>query len=167
MHLFSIIQLYIATPPPHAPAYHVIVTEDDAYNARLQPLGYRLELRNGSRFVKALHGYPFDKVFETEKELDEFVAELEDSDQWCLDLDKAGADVDRETGKITPHDGSAPFSVEVATMWGGGRALRRRTDKANAEYIQITSVERPEYGGNWYKVRPPIGDVDDLDLDDL
>lgn len=142
--------------------YDVAMTDsENAINSRLQPLGYQLENRKGGLFVKARFGLPFDRYFETKAELEDFISELLESNQWRLDFSDGGVDVDLKTGLITPHDRRAPYrapySIGVADMWGaasGGR--HRRTDRASADFIQITSVERPPYGGNWYKARPPI-----------
>ncbi len=129
---------------------------EDAYNARLESMGYKFEIRDGGMFVKALYGYPFERRFETEGDLDHFVAGLDEADEWRLHFDSGGVDFDRETGLITPHDGHEPYSVAVATMWGDGGPLRREADRLTAQEIQITSAERPPHGGNWYKVRPQV-----------
>jgi hypothetical protein len=129
----------------------------DDINAKLKPLGY-VYFRSdvGGHHVSALYGHAYNKYFETDDELREFIERVEQSDQWELHHATGAVDVDH-TGTITPDDGSAPYDARTVADGYSGSGPRMKNmpkDAAHAESIFIRTVERPQYGGNWYKQRP-------------
>lgn len=127
-------------------------TEDP--NIRLEPLGYRyVKSDKGGHHVTALYGYAFSKFFESDEDLEGFIQVLEQSDQWELHYETGDVDLDEATDMVIPRDGSEPFNAQLVARGFSnvGPGLNHGRRAIHAAFIHVQSVERPPYGGNWYK----------------
>ena len=118
---------------------------------RLEYKGYEIRKPNGYYLVSRIEWPEKTLRFNTWDDLDQFIDLLDRNTEWLLDLNRGNVDVDRDTGIVTPRDGSEPFHTNVADGWGGLHSIEDHDTRSNyADYLQIKSVERPTYGGAWY-----------------
>ncbi|WP_131829151.1 hypothetical protein [Mycobacterium numidiamassiliense] len=130
-------------PAPHP-------TEHPAhFNARSRPLGYETIVINGSYFIHRSDEPNRMHAFRDVQGLESYIGLLEGTPSWRLDLTHGGVNVDRQTGSVTPHDGSAPFTVHDAQGWSGSRPMNDMV--RNADYLHIYQTAPPPYGGAWHK----------------
>ena len=129
----------------------VATDEAEQFNARSRPLGYETTIINGYYFIHRLDNPDRMRAFREREHLEKFIESLEETPSWRLDLNHGDVDVDRETGIVTPRDGSKPFSVRDAQGWSGSRSRLSDDMRLNAHYLHIYRQERPPYGGAWHK----------------
>ncbi|MEC4904567.1 hypothetical protein R2351_17935 [Mycobacteroides chelonae] len=92
--------------------------EIDAYNERLNPLGYEIELFNGTYHL-GRPGTTRELWLKSTEQVEAQISALENGNQWRLEFESGAVDINRENGDITPHDGSKSYNASIANMYGG------------------------------------------------
>lgn len=123
--------------------------DTNSLNERLRPLGYEVVEINSQYFISRLDESDWMRVCVDLASTERLVDHLESAPEWRLDLHHGNVDVDRETGVVTPRDGSTAFSVRDADGWSGNRPMNDMV--LNADCLHIYREKKPPYGGAWHK----------------
>lgn len=117
-------------------------------NQRALALGYEVQ-HVGDDFYLHRTDAPGRMHRSTRAEVEESIHQLEASDQWRLDLYGGSVDYDTTALVITPRDGSRRYHLSEVDGHSGSN--NGRTDGSGANYLYLTSKERPHHGGAWHK----------------
>jgi hypothetical protein len=120
----------------------------DRLNERAIPLGYEVQLVDDGFYLHRTDE-PGRMHRSTIAEVEGRIHQLDSSDRWRLDLYSGSVDFDTTQLVVIPRDGSAPYHLREVDGHSGSN--NRRTDGSGADYLYITSKDRPGRGGAWHK----------------
>lgn len=132
-----------------------IMIDAEQINAELAPLGYLYYATpDGGHSIEGLYQPEHSVFIKDERTVRHYVLAIQQSDEWELYFSMGAVDVDPTTGIVYPYDESEPYDANVVADTFRGNPNYSPKNAGEASFISMKSVERPAYGGNWYKVAP-------------